>query len=568
MKRTNFGFVVLSLFSAAAIAQPKPPDAGQILESTREPLRLPPPADRDVRPRPPEPRPALPAQPQLKVNVKQFNFTGNTIFSEEELRNVVREFLGRELDFDGLNDAATKVRAYHRERGYFLAQAYLPQQAIRNGTVEIAIIEGRVGLLELDRRPASRLSETLLAGILGSHLAEGDVITETGLERPLLLINDLPTAQITSEIRPSRTVGAADLRVNVDQGGTLINGYADYDNQGNRFTGEYRTGVNFNINSPTGYGDQATFRGFVTDENMWYGRFAYLIPVWYYGTRIGISYSKFSYKLSKDFAALGAEGEGDITSIYGFHPIVRTRNTNVILQFSYEDKQLTDRILSTNTLTERSIGASKLGVSGDFRDGLMSGGLNQYAVTYTRGHVGLSPNTAVAADIDPATGHKTQGQFGKINAEARRLQRLTDTWTLLVAASGQRASKNLQSAEKFSLGGANGVRAYPASEASADSGFLFTTEARYIVPGFKVFEGDITLSGFYDYGAAKLNQNPLTTDLPNARHLAGYGVGMSLGRDGDFLIKASAAWEQGKERATSDTATRIPRVWLQAVKWF
>src|SRR6185436_9549288 len=221
--------LVLALSASFAFAQPKPPDAGQVLETTREPLRLPPPSERDVRPRPPEPRPALPTQPQLKVNVKQFNFTGNTIFTEEELRAVIADQVGKQLDFDGLNDAATKVRAYYRERGYFLAQAYLPQQAIRNGTVEIAIIEGRVGVLELDRRPASRLSESLLAGILGAHLAEGDIITETGLERPLLLINDLPTANVTSEIRPSRTVGAADLRVNVDQAGGLINGYADYD---------------------------------------------------------------------------------------------------------------------------------------------------------------------------------------------------------------------------------------------------------------------------------------------------------------------------------------------------
>ena len=72
------------------------------------------------------------------------------------------------------------------------------------------------------------------------HFKTGDIITETGLEKPLLLINDLPTASVTSEIRPSQTVGAADLRVNVDQGVGLFNGYVDFDNQGSRFTGEHR----------------------------------------------------------------------------------------------------------------------------------------------------------------------------------------------------------------------------------------------------------------------------------------------------------------------------------------
>jgi len=227
---------VLSLASAVAIAQQRP-DAGQILEQQRQPLRLPPPPDDDIRPRPPEPRPALPVSPTLKVRVSKFTFSGNTLFEDATLAQVVEEFVGKELDFEGLTDAATKVRAYHRERGYFLAQAYLPQQAIRDGVVEIAVIEGRVGIVELQRRPATRLAEWLLAGILNAHLKAGDIITETGLEKPLILINDLPTAAVTSEIRPSQTVSAADLRVNVDHGVGLLHGYVDVDNQCIRFHG-------------------------------------------------------------------------------------------------------------------------------------------------------------------------------------------------------------------------------------------------------------------------------------------------------------------------------------------
>src|SRR6202008_2945674 len=252
---------LLSISSGVAIAQapapvPVRPDAGAILEQQREPLRLPPPPDADVRPKLPEPKPALPVSPTLKVRVTQFNFSGNTLFSDDALRAVVQEFIGKELDFEGLTYAATKVRAYHRERGYFLAQAYLPQQAIRDGVVEIAIIEGRVGVVELQRRPATRLAEWLLAGILNQHLKSGDIITETGLEKPLLLINDLPTAAVTSEIRPSQTVGAADLRVNVDQGVGLFNGYIDFDNHGSRFTGAYRLGGSLNMNNPLTIGDQ------------------------------------------------------------------------------------------------------------------------------------------------------------------------------------------------------------------------------------------------------------------------------------------------------------------------
>ena len=560
----SLGFVLLALASVCAFAQQRP-DAGQVLEQTRQPLRLPPP-DEPVLPKPPEPKPALPSSPQLRVQVKQFTFTGNTLYPVEALQAQVTEFIGKELDFEGLNEAATKVRAFYRTRGYFLAQAYLPQQAIRDGKVEIGIIEGRVGEVELDRKEGAHFADSLLVGILGSHLKQGQIITETGLERPLLIINDLPGAQVTSEIRPSRILGAADLRVNVSQAGGRFNGSVDADNQGNRFTGEYRAGATLNWNTPLGYGDQANFRGFVSDEGMWYTRFAYLLPVGYYGTRVGVSFSKFEYRLAKDFASLNAEGEGEVKSIYGFHPIVRTRNSNVILQVSYEDKKLIDRIESQASLEERAISAFKFGLVGDFRDAFLGGGLNAYAFTVTRGELGIAPPSVLALDIGP-TGHQTFGSFLKYNVDARRLQRITDNASVLFSLSGQRATKNLASAEKFSLGGANGVRAFPVGEATADIGLLATVEGRYIWPGVKIFGGDLTFISFYDHGWARLNETALPSDTENNRSLGGYGFGVSAGQDGGFLVRASAAWKT-HGTAQADTAQRVPRVWVQAIKWF
>jgi hemolysin activation/secretion protein len=557
--------VVLMVASGFALAQQRP-DAGQVLEQTRQPLRLPPP-DEPVLPKAPDPKPALPASPHLRVTPQKFTFTGNTLFSEAQLQPVVAEFVGKPLDFEGLNEAATKVRAYYRSRGYFLAQAYLPQQTIRDGSIEIGIIEGRVGEVELDKRSNARYSDRLLTGILGSHLRQGEVITETGLERPLLIINDLPGAQVTSEIRPSRTVGAADMRVNVDQVGGRFNGYVDADNHGNRFTGEYRIGANLNWNTPLGFGDQANFRGFVSDEGMWYTRLQYLVPVWYRGTRVGAAISKFDYRLTKDFANLRANGEGEVKTIFAFHPFVRTRNSNLIVQGSYEDKILVDRIESTGSLEEREISSTKLGVVGDFRDGFLGGGLNAYGVTWTHGDVGIAPPSVLALDVGP-TGHNTYGAFTKWNMDARRLQRVTDNLSLLLSFSGQRAVKNLTSSEKFSLGGPNGVRAYPVGEATGDIGTITTVEGRYIVPNFKIFSGDLTLLGFYDYGWARINETPLANESENNRSLAGYGVGVSAGQDGNFIVRASAAWKASSDEPQADRAQRVPRVWLQAVKWF
>lgn len=560
---------VLSLASAVAIAQVRP-DAGQILEQQREPLRLPPPADDEIRPSLPEPKPALPVSPTLKVNVTQFNFSGNTLYTEEQLREVVQEFVGKELDFEGLNDAATKVRTYHRQRGYFLAQAYLPQQAIRNGVVEIAVIEGRVGEVELQRRPATRLREGLLAGILKHHLKPGDIITETSLEKPLLLINDLPTASVTSEIRPSQTIGAADLRVNVDQGVGLFNGDIEIDNHGSRFTGAERLGGSLNVNNPLTIGDQLQLRAFATTEDMYFGRIAYLVPVGYWGTRVGASATKFSYKLGEEFASLLASGDGLVKSVYAFHPLWRTRNTNIIGQFAYEDKRLQDRIDDPTqaSVIDHFIDSIKVGAVGDFRDRLLGGGLNAFSLTYTQGDLRIAPTSQFDADQNPITGAQTAGTFRKWNYDFKRVNRLTDEASVLVALSGQQASKNLTSAERMSLGGPNGVRAYPVGEAAGDSGLLIQAEARYIWPALKVFEGDVTASAHFDWGQVDVSEKPLPTETQNKRSIAGYGVGISLGREGGFIVRASASWRWGHETPTADPESRDPRIWAQAVMWF
>ncbi len=563
----RFWFAALiAALSAAAFAQQQPrPDAGSILEGSKPPAATPRLAP-DVVPRPAEPRPALGA-PGLKVTVARFRISGNTLFSEEVLTAQVREFVGKEQNIDGLNDAATKVRAYYRERGYFLAQAYLPQQEIKDGVVEIAVIEARLGKVEVSIKEGTRFSEGIIRGIIEKHLQQGDLITETGLETPLLMLNDFPNAVVSSEIKPSQTIGAADLRINVSSSPGFYDGNVSVDNAGNRFTGAIRYSLNVNFNNPLALGDQLSANAMHTDEPMGLYRLGYILPVGPWGTRIGVSYTTFHYRLGRDFLDLQAHGVGSIVGIAAFHPLIRTRGGNLILQVSHDDKSLNDRVESTGTNENRTITATHVGVVGDLRDGLLGGGLNSFGYTLTEGNaLILTPGTLVVDQA--ATGRKTHGRFAKHNYEFRRLQKITDNASLLLAIQGQVASKNMMSAEKFSLGGPSGIRAYPTGEALGDTGALFQGEIRYIVPGFKLGGGDVTLTGFWDQGWVRINQDQLPTDSANERRLSGYGIGASVGKDTDFLIRATAAWRNENELPTSDTARRIPRVWVQGIKWF
>jgi hemolysin activation/secretion protein len=297
-------------------------------------------------------------------------------------------------------------------------------------------------------------------------------------------------------------------------------------------------------------------------------RAAISAPVAYSGFRAGISVAQFDYSLQKDFSAIGAHGSGTVTSIYGLYPFIRTRNANLIGQISYENKMLKDRIDTTNSIEDRNINTVKLGLVGDMRDRLFGGALNSFSVTYTDGTLGLNPVALQTAD-QGATGLNTQGKFSKANFDIRRLQLITEDINLLVAISGQFADKNLASAEKMSLGGASGVRAYPTGQGIGDQGFLFTTEVRYNIPKFQLWSGDVTLMGFYDAGRVKVNTSPLASQTtPNFVGLSALGVGLSVGKDNDFLLKTTLAWRGENDTPDADTVRREPRVWVQAIKWF
>jgi len=571
--RTLFA-AAAACFSVVVLAQvpPAPPRTGDILREQAPKQELPvSPSTAPVLPQVAPPKPALPASTKVNVTVKDFRFSGNTVFTSAELRELVREFIGKTLDFNGLNDAASRVQRHYRERGYFLAVAYLPQQEIREGIVEIAVLEGRLGQINLQVDPKTKLRESFARGILAAHLKPGDLITENSLERPLLLLRDLPDMEVTSELGPSKTqLGAADLTVKLSESGKKFSGYVDADNWGNRFSGEYRLGINLNYGDLTGYGDLLSFRGFVTDENMHFGRLSYVVPLGHYGTRIGVSATAFDYRLGKDFAPLGANGNGQVYTVYALHPLLRTRNANLFVQGAAERKDLEDKQDSVGLKVDQTITNGKLGVVGDFRDRLMSGGLNSYSATVTGGKLEIQPDTVLAIDQAPGTGPQTAGHFSKLNVEYRRLQRITDQFNLLFAYSAQGANKNLSAAEKMALGGPQGVRAYPVGEAPGDTGQLGTLELRYLVPKLQVFGGDLTLSTYVDHGQVKTLAEPpaALSTLANKRSISGAGVGVSLGREGNFLFRLDIATPLDNETPTSDSKKMDPRIWAQAIKWF
>ncbi len=542
--------IAVVLLSTAAVAQ-QAPDSGRLLEEMRPAPSLPQRKAPEIRIE--EPAPAKAAGPRVPVTLLRIK--GATRFSEAELHALVADSEGKELSLGELRQLAERITQHYREHGYLLARAYLPAQEVRGGEIEIAVLEGRLGQVTVDNE--ARLGGAALAPL--SQLLPGEVVNDEALEKNLLLLSDLPGVEIRSTLRPGATVGASDLLVDVAPGPRIV-GSVDADNYGDRFSGQYRLGGTIAFNNPLRSGDQAAVRAVASDEGMNYLRASYQLPVGPWGSRVGVAGSDMRYKLGETLAPLQATGEAQTGSLYVSHPIVRSRvlNLNAVLQ--YDHLRLGDRLGATDTIVDRTLDNWSAGVSGDFQDGVGGGGGNSFSVLYTDGHLGLDSTTQA---IDAITA-RTEGHFGKLAMSWLRLQRLTDANSLYISAYAQIASRNLDSSQKFSLGGANGVRAYPQNEAPGDEGYLLTIEARHAMT--LSWPGLWQLVAFVDTGHVTLNENPWSA-AANHRTLSGAGFGLNVAQGRGWAAKASIAWRLTSAGPSSDV-DRSPRAWLQAVKYF
>jgi len=543
--------------SAPALAQ-VPPDAGTTLRQLEPPVltlpRKPPAAIEVERPA----RPALEAAPALRFLLKAFRISGATAFAETELQALVQEFVGREVGIADLGEAVGRITGFYAERGYPLATAYLPAQNIEAGVVEILVLEGRFGSLQVVNR--ARIRDSVVVRHLES--LQGQVVEGPLLERKLLLLHDLPgAAPGRAVLSPGQAIGETDLRLEVDAGRSA-SGTIELDNYGSRFTGATRLSGQLDLYSPLRLGDWLSVRAAKGDPGLEYARVGYQVPLGADGARAGAIYSRVEYRLGKDFAALDAKGEADSWSLLASYPVLRSRKHNLHGKLIVERKDLQDRIDAISTVSDRKSATATLALNGDFFDALGAGAASAYSLAYTGGT--LRVETPAQKAIDDA-GARTHGRFDRWNVAYARQQGLTERTSLYFSFFGQKAGKNLDSSEKMILGGINGVRAYPQGEAPGDSGYLLTVELRHAL-NVGALAGTWQAAGFLDTGEVRTNENPFLAQ-DNRRRLSGGGLGLDWSQPGNFSVRLALAHRIGNERATAGSDDRT-RAWLQAIKYF
>ncbi|WP_179401441.1 ShlB/FhaC/HecB family hemolysin secretion/activation protein [Burkholderia guangdongensis] len=560
MKRTlRIMAAAVSWSSALAYAQ-TPPNAGSILNETQP---------RETRPVPPGGANALPAEPQQASPpaavapgptfvLKSITLKGNNAIPTDELLAPVRERIGTQIGFADIEAIAARITRVYRERGYALAQVVIPPQDVTSGNVELSVLEGRVGHVRLDIAAGTPVRESLLRARVAA-IPIGAPLKQRDLERTMLLLSDLPGVQVSSALEAGNEPGTVDLTIRVAPAKRWTFS-TDVDNYGSPPTGTWRLGALARLNSPFMIGDNLDIRLLGSERlDTAYGRVAYEAPIDADGTRVGVAFARLNYTLGKEFAPLDATGEATVADLTLTHPLVRTRNQNLLARVNLEYRDLRDNIGIVDEHNQRALIEGSVGVSYESRDAWLGGGFNSADLALLVGSLDIRSAADRALDAS-SFGRDTQGTEARVTFFANRLNSVTERISVFAGISGQWAATTLDNSSRFLLGGPHAVRAYSPSEGLVDEGFVATTEARYAV------NSKVTVFGFFDFGTGWYNANPRPGQGANNITRSGAGVGAYWAAPAGFSLQGTVAWRTTASDTTGND--RVPRFYVQLTKAF
>ncbi len=506
----------------------------------------------------------------VRVSVKGFKFSGfKGLASDEDLQPLVAEYLGKSLSLRDLEIIADKVTLYLKEKGWLLAYVYLPAQDATSGIIEITISQGKsVGTPSITGDSSVRICKNLLQRIAEKSCRPGDPLNEKDIERSVLLMNDLPGIAAQASLAPGSESGSSKLDYRVKEG-ALFTGVVWGDNQGNRYTGSWVGNTILSVNDPFRYGDEISL-SLNRSEGLVQGGIDYIFPLCVNpGLTGNLSFTGMHYDLLEEFSALNYEGKSYIVDAGLSYPVIRSRKRNITTAVNYDYKTLTDTAANQD-IRDRKINRVTFSARGDFQDTFLYSGYTSWKLGVTTGNLHES--------IKNISLTKTEGGYTRFNLMLSRLQRVLERVTFDISLSSQKALNNLDSSEKFFLGGPGTVRAYPLGEASGDEGVLIKTDFSYKIPAPANW-GDLQASVFFDAGHITLNKERYPGDVITATNrndywLQGAGVGIRYDISRKFIFQGSWAHVIGENPGRSTSGSNSDghddksRYWLQGLMYF
>lgn len=495
------------------------------------------------------------AHSEISVYLKQ-NYAGKTRFGSKDLRDIRSAIWGIYLQQGRLAYVSFRLAAGTKVGGPTALGIRVTEVQVR----DVVVMENEGTTLGPDTRAQIKAA-------VSRAFTEGRILN---LER------------VDAEIKHRMRLGDYDLRVSLDPVSpthvdvqVFASGKAappasfllQYDNSGIRSFGKDRATAGFSSAGLFEPGDKVEVMALKTLDvgrldtaGVVFGRVDYDVPVGSYGVRVGTWLSALHYDAIEGTTANSeANGQSYEAGFSLTRPLYTEADLMLDGRVDFLGKIERGKANETTVTSEKTGESLRARLTGQYRP--EQDRMIDFGTVVSLGNVDLSGSPSAYA-MDKLTA-KAHGFYAKLagNAGWREILNEARTLDLRLQARGQTSFMNLDSGEKFTLGGSSGLRAFGAGEASGDHGVSGSVDLGYALQPW--LRGSV----FYEAGAIWRNFDPWTSDrIPNNYGLQDAGFGLS-GFWGPFEASFTFAGQIGDNQGLSadgkdsDNVKRRYRVW-------
>lgn len=500
-------FPVFQVFAADPVV-PSPGDRDlirdrqeRLLEEQRKRLQ-------ELQQLPGRAEPVAPSPPQAQgpcFDIQRIRLQGVHLISEVRQRELLKPFEHQCLDSGRLNDLLKAITQHYIDRGYVTSRAYLPQQDLADGELDVIVVEGRLEGVE----GSAIASDRELA--LASPAQAGEPLNLRELEQLVEQINRLPSRPAELELVPGSEVGGSRVQLKGEPGKPWRVGFNRH-NDGQRSTGEQQWGASLEWDSPLGLADQLSLRaGGDAVSDRWRHSanqsFAYSLP---YG------WWSFSYAYSQSYYRTRTPGQGFAFVYDGESKTHQLRADRVLHRDSVSKTGLSLGLahLETRNYIENTLLGSSSPRITETQLGFNHGRrLGSAFVNLDLGwQQGIGALDAKNSRIDGKSG--TNARYDKYSLTASYLQPfqlLGENLSFDSLINYQRSEDELNSPQRISIGGLSSVRGFKEQSLSGNSGGYWRNQLRWTRPvgwaPLQPFVRQYGLAFAYDLGQIQGDRN-------------------------------------------------------------
>jgi hemolysin activation/secretion protein len=538
--------VILSAFSSQAKAAA--PSSGSVLQQiTPPPAALAPPGPVLVLP----PVAAQPSQSDLLIPVSKLMLNGNALLSDAELHRLIAPAEGRKLTLGQLQAYVDQITQDYHAHGYPIAYAYLPPQSIRDGVVNIVVVEPKYDQVTVTGKSRFTVAQALRT----VGIKPGEPVAAGPLNHGLLLLGQTPGVVVKGTLIPGAAPGTSTLQI-MRHDLPLFTANFSENNYGNRYTGSYLSNATVTANDPFGYGSSISVNAITSQTaGLKAGGFNVLSPDIWNGVRAGVYGSSTFYRLGGTFKNLRQVGRetqfgGDLTD-----PVILQPGAELDVRFDALSDWLAQSTRSTGTDAQQQLTIERFTIDGVRLDDL--GGVTSGSISLSHGDLAIAPGAAKALD---AAGPNARGGYLVGQLLLSRSQALPAGFTLTGNFNGQISDKNLDSSQQLYLGGPYGVMSYQVGDGGGDEGYLLTMRLSHALP-VPMLPGALSASLLAQTGTVRVNHT-LYKGFSGSNQITESGLGVGLDYNWGIVSVSLAYAHQLGANATPTVSRAHDQFWF------